>query len=326
MYKKLISGYALACILTLAAVHTARAQYVTTIHLRDGAPSPQVKQAIEKNGGALLTELNNAQGEKRNLKLGGIDMDKTAVSSLLLIWEVCPFRCDELQITERCLKTYFGGYQVRNIPVIMEPRKGERFEEDKYQEIVLNFDAAGKITSVCFALRQSQYAQIMRSNLEVTDLRRRAMVIEFVERFRTAYNRKDLPFLEDIFSDDALIITGTVHKRKTQDGYVVPNVDYVSQTKKQYLTKLAGIFKNNARINVVFEEIQVNRHRKEHDIYGVKLVQYWNTSSYSDKGYLFLLWDFADEANPKIHVRTWQPYDETPEDDVYGLDSFPVKK
>ena len=38
------------------------------------------------------------------------------------------------------------------------------------------------------------------------------------------------------------------------------------------------------------------------------------------------LWDFKDEANPKIHVRTWQPYEATPEKEVFGLNSFNVSK
>jgi hypothetical protein len=331
MKKKSIYHYGLiaGCVCLLMA-HTAKAQYETSIDLIDGAPNSQIKAKIEKNGSALLTELNNAQGEARNLSLDKIEIDKDAVSSLITMWEVCPFRCDELEIVEHCLQTYFGGYQVRNIPVIMEPRKGERFEDDKYQEIVLDFDASGRVSNLCFAIRKNQYMQIMRTGLEVTDLRRRSMVIEFVEQFRTAYNRKDLDYIRDIFSDDALIITGKVVNRESPDGVggykLKPDVEYKVQNKEQYLTGLTRVFKNNARINVVFEDVKVNKHRTENDIYGVKLVQYWNSETYSDKGYLFLLWDFKDENKPKIHVRTWQPYDETPKEKVFELADFSVQK
>ena len=106
---------------------------------------------MEQNGTKLLTELNNAQGENRNLSLAGININNQAAESLMIMWEVCPFRCDEVEIVERCL--HIGnnqGLQVRNIPVIMEPRAGERFDEDQYQEIVLNFDNSGQITNLCF--------------------------------------------------------------------------------------------------------------------------------------------------------------------------------
>ena len=305
----------------------AHAQYETTLEVTD-APSAAVKASMEQNGTKLLTEMNNAQGENRTLSLAGININNQAAESLMIMWEVCPFRCDEVEIIERCL--HIGnnqGLQVRNIPVIMEPRAGERFEEDQYQEIVLNFDNSGQITNLCFSIAQNLYSQVMRSNLEVTDLRRRSLVLDFVEQFRTAYNRKDMAFLEDIFSDDALIITGSVRKRVSNDGVqFVSGVSYKVQDKRTYLSNLAGVFRRNARINVVFDDVKVMNHRQKDYIYGVKLVQHWNADSYSDKGYLFLLWDFKDEANPKIHVRTWQPYEATPEKEVFGLNSFNVSK
>lgn len=136
-----------------------------------------------------------------------------------------------------------------------------------------------------------------------------------------------MAFLEDIFSDDALIITGTVRKRVNNDGVqFVSGVSYKVQDKRTYLSNLSAVFRRNQRINVVFDDVKVMKHRQKDYIYGVKLVQHWNADTYSDKGYLFLLWDFKDEANPKIHVRTWQPYDATPEKEVFGLNSFNVSK
>ena len=60
------------------------------------------------------------------------------------------------------------------------------------------------------------------------------------------------------------------------------------------------------------------RHGAKPNFYGVTLVQHWNSSTYSDKGILFLVWDCTDEDQPKIHVRTWQPM-ETPENEVFTL-------
>ena len=40
----------------------------------------------------------------------------------------------------------------------------------------------------------------------------------------------------------------------------------------------------------------------------MRLRQEWRSSTYSDEGYLFLLWDFPEDGgDPIIHVRTWQP-------------------
>lgn len=317
----------LALIVAVLLVPAVYAQYETVLEVM-AAPNVSVKQAMEHNGTLLLTELNNAQGESRGLSLNGIDISEQAAESLMTMWEVCPFRCDEVEIVERCLVVGNNqAFQVRNIPVIMEPLAGERFEEDAYQEIVLNFDKRGRIINLCFAINSTLYQQVMRSNLEVKDLRLRSMVLDFVEQFRTAYNRKDLAFLEDIFSDDALIITGSVYKRVSNDNVsMASGVTYKVQDKKGYLANLSNVFRNNQRINVVFEDIKVMKHRQKDYIYGVKLVQHWNADRYHDKGYLFLLWDFSDESSPKIHVRTWQPYDETPKEEVFGLNSFNTSK
>ena len=184
----------------------------------------------------------------------------------------------------------------------------------------------GTITDICFTISSSQYKQIMRANLEVTDLRRRSLVIDFVEQFRTAYNREDMDFLEDIFSDDALIITGKTVRRVPVDGIgSTVDVELIAQSKREYLNKLAKVFAANKRINVIFEDVKVARHGSKENIYGVKLVQHWNADTYSDKGYLFLLWDFKDESHPQIHVRAWQPFDDTPKDKVLGLGNFKVE-
>ena len=43
------------------------------------------------------------------------------------------------------------------------------------------------------------------------------------------------------------------------------------------------------------------------DFYGVRLRQEWKSDRYHDEGYVFLLWEFPENTDPVIHVRTWQP-------------------
>ena len=164
------------------------------------------------------------------------------------------------------------------------------------------------------------YMNIIRENKDVSDLRRRQLILDYVEQFRTAYNQKDINFLEAVYSDDALIITGKVIKRKPIDGIILPDkIEYSKQDKKTYLSNLSRIFKYNKLIKVQFDEVEVMRHGVYPDIYGVTLHQSWTTDAYHDDGYLFLLWDFRDETHPQIHVRTWQP-------DAYNSDGKGVKR
>ena len=56
-----------------------------------------------------------------------------------------------------------------------------------------------------------------------------------------------------------------------------------------------------------FSDFKILRHPTVPGIYGVTLRQKYACDTYSDDGYLFLLWDFRNPSMPLIHVRTWQP-------------------
>ena len=126
--------------------------------------------------------------------------------------------------------------------------------------------------------------------------------------------------MENVFSDDALIVTGKVVKREHTDMKPI-NVEYTTQGKQQYLAGLRRVFRNNGYINVKFDDIEIVRHGAKPNYYGVTLKQGWFTKNYSDEGIVFIVWDFTDEFNPKIMVRTWQPM-EIDDKDVFTLNNF----
>lgn len=159
-------------------------------------------------------------------------------------------------------------------------------------------------------------------------MRRRQLILDYVEHFRTSYNQKDINFLNQVFSDDALIITGKVIKQ-TRDNVKLPDkIIYTKQNKQQYLSRLKTVFNKNKVIKVTFDEIKVVRHPARENFYGVTLHQGYTSDSYHDDGYVFLLWDFSNEKSPKIHVRTWQPDllngSKLPEEEVFNLNDFDI--
>lgn len=306
---------------------TVRAQYMTELLLTD-VNNDAVKAAAEQNITKLLTQINIAYADGAPLDYTGIDITPSSKKTLDDMWASNPFRCNDTEIIERCLNTYNKNYQVRNISIMMKDEKGE----EEYQEVVINFNAKGTITDFHSAIASNLYIKVMKKGYDVTDLRYREIILDYVEQFRTAYNTKDLPFLEQIYSDDALIITGKVIKTKpTEMNNFLPKekVTYTQQTKKQYLGKLGTIFKNNKKIKVVFDEIKVVRHPSKEGYYGVTLKQGYSSDRYSDVGYLFLLWDFTDPDMPQIHVRTWQPEllndAQLPEEDIFTINDFDIK-
>lgn len=293
----------------------------------DGIDNTTVKAKMERTMSAFLTEVNNAQSSKRALNFGGMGLSTNVQSSVSMLWENSPFECTDEEIMEHCIQTG-SGYQVRNIPLIMRPTDSS-FNEDEYQEAMFSFDLSGNLESFYLTLSMNLYMNVIKSNKSVTDLRRRQLILDYVEHFRTAYNQKDKEFLEAVFSDDALIITGKVIPQRVRDNIQLPaRVEYTRQTKRQYMTKLSQVFAANKHIKVTFDEIRVVMHPTKSEWYGVTLHQGWTSDRYHDDGWLFLLWDFSNEDHPTIHVRTWQPDKiegkKLPDEEIFSLDDFNI--
>lgn len=294
----------------------------------DGIDNATIKSKIESEVSRMLTEINAAQEAGRSLNFSAMGNIGTRVQqSMAMLWENCPFACTDEEIIEHCITTG-TGYQVRNIPLMMKPTGEREFGEDEYQEAVISFDKQGNVESFYLSISMNLYMNVIKSNLELTDLRRRELILDYVEQFRTAYNQKDINFLNQVFSDDALIITGKVIMQKHAEGFTSQKIQYNKQSKEQYIKNLSGVFARNSYIKVTFDEIEVMRHPVNPNFYGVTLLQGWTSGKYHDDGYLFLLWDFTNEDAPQIHVRTWQPDKiggkPLPKDEVFSLSDFDI--
>lgn len=299
-----------------------------TFTVSDGIDNAAIKSKIESEVSRMLTEINAAQEAGRSLNFSAMGNIGTRVQqSMAMLWENSPFVCTDEEIIEHCITTG-SGYQVRNIPLMMKPTGEREFNEDEYQEAVISFDKQGNVESFYLSISMNLYMNVIKSNLELTDLRRRQLILDYVEQFRTAYNQKDINFLNQVYSDDALIITGKVITTKHAEGFTSQKVQYNKQSKEQYINNLRGIFKRNSYIKVTFDEIEVMRHPVNPNFYGVTLLQGWTSGRYHDDGYLFLLWDFTNEDAPQIHVRTWQPDKiggkPLPKDEVFSLSDFDI--
>lgn len=329
MRKILIIGL-LSCFCFLGA--KAQVDLSVQMTIRDGAGGT-VKTAIERSLSALLTEINNAYIENRALNLVSLHMTDDARAGLTSMWENVHFYCDDSEVVQNCLRKGLSGYQIRQIPLMMRPTGSATTQDDEFQEGVVNLSESGQITRFNVALATNSYLSVISRGTNVTDTRRREEILSYVEHFRTAYEEKDLAFMNQIFSDDALIITGTVIRSKKTDGTSftpVNDVIFTSKTKQEYLAALKRSFASNSYIRVKFDEIKVVKHPTLSDFYGVTVHQlYSNSSGYSDDGYVFMLWDFRDKDNVMIHVRAWTPkyYDkaktqEVPVEKMPNIGSF----
>ncbi|MDE5571542.1 MAG: nuclear transport factor 2 family protein [Prevotella sp.] len=279
--------------------------------INDGVSDIRLRQQIQQAVSVVMTEINRShEAGLSQLEFPAAYIQKDAQDALNQLWQNDRLRCVEEEIVERVLTTR-DGYQIRGIPLIVDAAKGG--EQLGYQEAVINFNAAGVIQSFYYTINPELYSKLRMEQMgnrryEVSDIKERMMILDYVEHFRTSYNQKDLKFLRQVFSDDALIITGRVVKVAKSE--VVPTgkkVIYTTQTKQQYIDNLAKAFKSNSYIKVSFDDAVIVEHPTIHGIYGVTVHQKWNTARYSDEGYVFMVWDFRNPDAPQIHVRTWQP-------------------
>jgi hypothetical protein len=299
--------------------------------IKDGMDNQNLMSLIETNTTTFLTACNEAiiNGKKPNFPSNIID--KNSRKKITDFLDNSPMFSTKEFISEKCSKKAAGGYQVRNIPVNFTTAP----DEDKEQEIVINFTSAGLIESITVSVEETRYRAIMEDFSTVEDFGRREIIIDFVENFRTAYNLKDVKQIETVFSDQALIITGNVVKIAPSKDRAINNllgsekITYTTYTKKEYIENLKRTFGRNKYIDVQFEDIEVMRHPKNDYLYGVTLKQKWGSSTYNDTGYVFLIIDFKDDQQPMIHVRTWQPdmFNGKPldKDDIFNLNDFNIQ-
>lgn len=304
----------------------------------EGYENTALMQKMGRNLSSVLSEINRAHKENRLLNTVGLAMNQFAKESLSMLWANVHFYCDDNEVVERCW--VFGDgkeFMVSHIPLIIKVENSQ-FGDGTYQEAVVEFDTNGIIKDFRFSL-DAQLSESMSHCGKVVEVERRMKILAYCERLRTAYCQKDINFINAVFSDDALIITGKVITTKPMDAQFAQKlkVVYSKQTKEQYIANLKKAFLRNKWIDVKFSDIGENadingcggvtQSQKDPNKYGVRLHQAWSSETYSDTGYLFLLWDFTDEDKPVIHVRTWQPdmvggVRQEPDNNVTSLGGF----
>ena len=201
------------------------------------------------------------------------------------------------------------------------------------EDLVFTFNKEGKICNVTFGLGKTAEESILCRNVSWGD-DVKAQIMEFMENYKTAYCLKRLEYIRDIFADDAVIIVGRVtHRNGSTTNIGEHQVSQFGQdiithnryTKDEYLGNLEKCFKNprNKYINVKFAEndIQTLKSFNDHKVYGIQIKQLYNSATYGDIGYLYLMVDMTDADKPQIKVRTWQP-NHTPLEDLFHSGDF----
>lgn len=291
-----------------------------------GEKLPPNVEVAERNLASVLDAINTAYFNNTRISNRNLRMSEFAKKSIESIYASSPFYCTDEDITSH-VWVYSDGFEARRIPLNLT-HKGEKFGDESFVFAVAEFDNSGTVTDFRLQLSAhdaSRWGELDSVYNEVTDQREQFIVLKTLEHFRTAYCQKDIKTIEDMFSDDALIITGRVTQRVTQGDkrMMTSQVTYNRQTKQQYIANLKKAFLRNKFVKVEFdpESIQIKRSDKDHSMFGIRLTQSWESTNYSDKGTLFLIFQFPEGRDPIIHVRTWTP-EGFENDDISTLSGF----
>lgn len=173
---------------------------------------------------------------------------------------------------------------------------------------------------------------------EQKDARRRAFIDDFLATYEAAYEKEEIEYIKNFFSDDALIITETRKLKPTGSKETIPSTrktrpyQTVVENRVEYIDRLQRIFDANISIKLNIAGKRIRQHAKYPEIYGVNFTQIWKDQNGGDNlenqmpGFVFLMIDFKHgEQTPVIHVRTWQPKDNIEkEQDKYFLRDFMI--
>ncbi len=193
------------------------------------------------------------------------------------------------------------------------------------ENIVFRFlPSSGKIESIAMALTAKAEDDIFNAALNWPEVSK-FTIQRFMEDYQTAYALKRLDYIEKIFSDSALIITGSIltptigtYRFNNETPFHFDNnnsnVRYTKQSKAQYLSRLRKHFREREYIHLSFEDnhtgpINTQGVLKEGAAFGIQIKQIYSSPVYSDRGYLSLFLNMQGEL-PIIEVRFWQPENE----------------
>lgn len=207
-------------------------------------------------------------------------------------------------------------------------RRKKTFVED----VSFTFDKNNRIENVAFGLGDSTEDGIFNSRAQWSP-EVREIIVSFMENYKTAYSLERLDYLKQIFDDEAVIIVGNVVRRPStastaKDGMNISTggreiIKYNRYTKDDYIKNLERCFNRNDFINLRFTKPQIQWLDKFSDqiVFAINLRQEYNSSTYADDGYLFLLVDMSNTNEPLIKVRTWQP-NEVALDQLFNAGDF----
>ena len=203
------------------------------------------------------------------------------------------------------------GYELRKLQM---QHRYPSINKQTTEFLVLDFSKQGELVDINLSITENLYNEFVEQSKFANDWKERQQIIKFVEKYRTAYQTRDINTVSLLFAEDALIIIGREIKRKkvAENTFKYrkfnnqPDIEYLKFSKKEYINRQKAVFKKQSDIFLDFSDFDIVQKNNAKNVYGVEMRQSYTSTTYADEGYLFLLIDFS-EHDPLIYVRAWQP-------------------
>lgn len=187
-------------------------------------------------------------------------------------------------------KTKFG-YEIRGIPINCYYKS---LHKTSCEQFVFDFN---------------ENKQLIDFNLSVANGKcndqNKLEVIKFIEKYRMAYQCRDTSTLNKIFSNKAIIISGrylNINNNFNSD-LLNKKSQYTKLDKQQFMQRQIAIFKKQKDIFIKLSNF--DNESNSNGILSMSMRQLYNSTTYSDNGFLFFIIDFR-QKNPQILLREWR--------------------
>ena len=181
-----------------------------------------------------------------------------------------------------------GKTVCRNAAMSFSFRNGMR--KSFVEDVVFTFNSDKKIDYIAFGLGDRAQNDIL--NKGEWSLTARNAIMNFLENYKTAYALKRLDYIEQVFDDNAVIISGCVIRRpkgrelENSEQFISNQyVRYTRVNKDEYIDRLRRSFAGKEFINIRFSNNDVRKMSKGGELYCIQIKQDYYSSNYGDSGY-----------------------------------------
>lgn len=270
----------------------------------DGIYDQARKKQVENNVSALLTEINRADSSNRTLNLAKIKMSKEASERLSMLWRYMPFCCEWENNVQSCVQD-FTGYEIRQIPIVLKPLDNT-YKGESHKELTISFNKQGIITGVRTSIDNNSYLALLSGGKANLDMRMRREILKYLEDCRSYYTEKDINAIAKMLGFCSFDVKKSLAENcETPVRVSLKKNECSVKDKQEYLSNLNKYFQQDGCIVAKISDIELMRHAWNPYFYGVnfrlQLSRGDGELQSATGGYYFLLWDFTEEANPKIH-------------------------